>query len=134
VRRINVSIDTLDETSSPRITRWGDLNKVLDGVKAAQDAGLKIKINAVALKGFNEHEIPEMIEWCHGQGMDLTLIETMPMGEIEEDRTDQYCRCRCRRANLAGQFTLEDIPYRTGGPARYVEEGDRRHGSASSRR
>jgi cyclic pyranopterin phosphate synthase len=90
VKRINVSIDTLDEGKFKDITRWGDLNKVLAGLKAAQEAGLAVKINMVALKNFNEHEIVPMIEWCHDQGMDLTLIETMPLGEIEEDRTDQY--------------------------------------------
>jgi cyclic pyranopterin phosphate synthase len=120
VRRINVSIDTLDPDKFAKITRWGDLGKVLDGVRAAQAAGLKIKINAVALKGFNDAEIPEMIKWAHGQGMDMTVIETMPMGEIDEDRTDQYMPLSLLRSNLAKQFTLEDIPFRTGGPARYV--------------
>jgi cyclic pyranopterin phosphate synthase len=121
VKRINVSIDTLDEGKFKDITRWGDLNKVLAGLKAAQDAGLAVKINMVALKNFNEHEIVPMIEWCHDQGMDLTLIETMPLGEIEEDRTDQYLPLSVVRANLLDRFTLEDIPYKTGGPARYVE-------------
>jgi cyclic pyranopterin phosphate synthase len=121
VKRINVSIDTLDEQKFKDITRWGDLNKVLTGLKAAQDAGLAVKINMVALKNFNEHEIVPMIEWCHGQGMDLTLIETMPLGEIEEDRTDQYLPLSVVRANLLDRFSLEDIPYKTGGPARYVE-------------
>lgn len=120
VRRINVSIDTLDPDKFRKITRWGELDKVLDGVRAAQSAGLKIKINAVALKGFNDAEIPEMLRWAHGQGMDMTVIETMPMGEIDEDRTDQYMPLSLLRANLARQFTLEDIPFRTGGPARYV--------------
>jgi cyclic pyranopterin phosphate synthase len=120
VRRINVSIDTLDPDKFAKITRWGDLGKVLDGVRAAQAAGLKIKINAVALKGFNDTEIPEMLKWAHGQGMDMTVIETMPMGEIDEDRTDQYMPLSLLRSNLAKQFTLEDIPFRTGGPARYV--------------
>jgi cyclic pyranopterin phosphate synthase len=94
---------------------------VLAGLKAAQDAGLAVKINMVALKNFNEHEIVPMIEWCHDQGMDLTLIETMPLGEIEEDRTDQYLPLSVVRANLLDRFSLEDIPYKTGGPARYVE-------------
>ncbi|MEM5472410.1 GTP 3',8-cyclase MoaA [Hoeflea sp. AS60] len=120
VRRINVSIDTLDPDKFSKITRWGELSKVLEGVRAAQAAGLKIKINAVALKGFNDAEIPEMLKWAHGQGMDMTVIETMPMGEIDEDRTDQYMPLSLLRGNLARQFTLEDIPYRTGGPARYV--------------
>jgi cyclic pyranopterin phosphate synthase len=100
VRRINVSIDTLDPDKFRQITRWGDLAKVLDGVAAAQAAGLKIKINAVALKGFNDDEIPEMMKWAHGQGMDMTVIETMPMGEIDEDRTDQYMPLSLLRSNL----------------------------------
>ncbi|WP_394688958.1 GTP 3',8-cyclase MoaA [Hoeflea sp.] len=120
VRRINVSIDTLDPDKFRKITRWGELAKVLDGVAAAQAAGLKIKINAVALKGFNDSEIPDMMKWAHGQGMDMTVIETMPMGEIDEDRTDQYMPLSLLRANIERQFTLEDIPFRTGGPARYV--------------
>lgn len=120
VRRINVSVDTLDAEKFRKITRWGDLDKVLDGIDAAQDAGLKIKINAVALKDFNEDEIPRMLEWAHARGMDLTLIETMPMGEIDEDRTDQYLPLSKVRADLAKMFTLEDNAYRTGGPARYV--------------
>jgi cyclic pyranopterin phosphate synthase len=119
VRRINVSIDTLDPDKFAKITRWGDLARSRRR-SAAQEAGLKIKINAVALKGFNDAEIPEMIKWAHGQGMDMTVIETMPMGEIDEDRTDQYMPLSLLRANLAKQFTLEDIPFRTGGPARYV--------------
>ncbi|WP_420409740.1 GTP 3',8-cyclase MoaA [Hoeflea sp.] len=120
VRRINVSMDTLDPDKFRKITRWGELAKVLDGILAAQAAGLKIKINAVALKGFNDDEIPEMLEWAHGQGMDMTVIETMPMGEIDEDRTDQYLPLSLLRANLERRYTLEDIPFRTGGPARYV--------------
>ena len=94
--------------------------KVKDGIKAAQRAGLKIKINAVALKGVNDAEIPQMLRWAHGEGMDLTLIETMPLGDIDGDRTDQYLPLSVVRANLMDQFTLEDIPYKTGGPARYV--------------
>ena len=121
VRRINISIDTLDADKFHEITRWGELSRVLEGVRAARDAGLKVKINAVALKDFNEHEIPEMLEWAHSQGMDLTLIETMPMGEIEEDRTDRYLPLSKVRADLEKRFTLTDIPYKTGGPARYVE-------------
>jgi cyclic pyranopterin phosphate synthase len=120
VRRINVSADTLDEAKFKAITRWGDLRKVMDGVRTAQSAGLAIKINAVALKGVNDEEIPEMIRWAHGQGMDLTLIETMPLGDIDGDRTDQYLPLSVVRAQLLDQFTLEDIPYKTGGPARYV--------------
>ncbi len=121
VRRINVSLDTRDAAKFKQITRWGDFAKVEDGIKAAQDAGLAVKINMVALKGVNEHEIPEMLEWCHGQAMDLTLIETMPMGDIDGDRTDQYLPLSVVRASLIERYTLEDIPYKTGGPARYVE-------------
>jgi len=121
VRRINVSVDTLDQAKFKTITRWGDLAKVQEGIAAAQAAGLAIKINAVALKGVNEQEIPEMVRWAHGQGMDLTLIETMPLGDIEGDRTDQYLPLSVLRAQLMDRFTLEDIPYKTGGPARYVK-------------
>ena len=120
VKRINVSVDTLDAAKFKEITRWGELAKVLDGIKAAQDAGLHIKINAVALKGVNEFEIPDMVRWAHGQKMDFTLIETMPLGDIDGDRTDQYLPLSQVRASLMDQFTLEDIPYKTGGPARYV--------------
>ncbi len=121
VRRINVSVDTLDAGKFKTITRWGDLGKVKEGIRAAQVAGLALKINAVALKGVNEAEIPEMMRWAHGEGMDLTLIETMPLGDIDGDRTDQYLPLSVVRANLMEQFTLEDIPYKTGGPARYVK-------------
>jgi cyclic pyranopterin phosphate synthase len=120
VKRINVSVDTLDKAKFKAITRWGDFDKVAEGLRAAQKAGLAIKINAVALKGVNDAEIPEMIRWAHGQGMDLTLIETMPLGDIDGDRTDQYLPLSVVRAQLLDQFTLEDIPYKTGGPARYV--------------
>jgi GTP 3',8-cyclase len=120
VRRINVSVDTLDAAKFKEITRWGDLAKVKDGIRAAQKAGLEIKINAVALKGVNEAEIPDMMRWCGDEGLDLTLIETMPLGDIEGDRTDQYLPLSVVRAQLLEQFTLEDIPYKTGGPARYV--------------
>jgi GTP 3',8-cyclase len=121
VRRINVSLDTLDEAKFRQITRWGDFRKVMDGIEAAQKAGIKIKLNAVALKGFNDIEIPDMLRFAHGRGMDLTLIETMPMGEIDEDRTDQYLPLSQVRDGLEQEFTLSDIPYKTGGPARYVE-------------
>jgi GTP 3',8-cyclase len=120
VKRINVSVDTLNEKKFREITRWGELPKVLDGIKAAQNAGIHVKINAVALKGVNEHEIPSMVRWCHEQKTDLTLIETMPLGDIDGDRTDQYLPLSVVRAQLMEQFTLEDIPYKTGGPARYV--------------
>ncbi len=121
VRRINVSLDTLDPDRFRAITRWGDFSKVMEGIDAAQKAGLKIKLNAVALKCFNEAEIPELLRFAHGRGMDLTVIETMPMGEIDEDRTDRYLPLSELRADLERQFTLTDIPYKTGGPARYVE-------------
>jgi GTP 3',8-cyclase len=120
VKRINVSVDTLDPVKFKQITRWGDLAKVLDGIKVAQEAGLHIKINAVALKGVNEHEIPAMIRWCHERNMDLTLIETMPLGDIDGDRTDQYLPLSVVRAQLMDQFTLIENPYKTGGPARYM--------------
>jgi cyclic pyranopterin phosphate synthase len=121
VKRINVSLDTLDPEKFHAVTRWGNLAKVLQGIEAAQTAGLKVKINAVALKDFNDLEIPEMLRWAHGRGMDLTLIETMPMGEIDADRTDQYLPLSLMRAQLEREFTLTDIGYKTGGPARYVE-------------
>jgi cyclic pyranopterin phosphate synthase len=121
VKRVNVSLDTLDADKFKQITRWGDLSRVLSGINAAKDAGLSVKINAVALKGVNDMEIVDMMRWAHGDGMDLTLIETMPMGEIEEDRTDQYLPLSQVRADLEKQFTLSEIDYKTGGPARYVE-------------
>lgn len=121
MRRINVSLDTLDADKFKDITRWGDLNRVLTGIDAALEAGLNVKINAVALKGFNGHELSDMLKWAHGKGMDMTIIETMPMGEIDEDRTDQYLPLSQVRRDLSQEFTLEDIPYKTGGPARYVQ-------------
>lgn len=120
VRRINVSLDTLDADKFKEITRWGRLEQVLDGIDAAQEADLKVKLNAVALKGGNEHELPQMIEWAHGRGIDFTVIETMPLGDIDEDRAEQYLPLSLLRARLAEQWTLADIPYKTGGPARYV--------------
>jgi cyclic pyranopterin phosphate synthase len=120
VKRINVSLDTLDPEKFRQITRWGNLDKVMDGIDAAQAAGLKVKLNAVALKGFNDAELPEMLRWAHGRGMELTVIETMPMGDIDADRTDQYLPLSLLRAALERQFTLTDISYKTGGPARYV--------------
>ncbi|HWL04776.1 MAG TPA: GTP 3',8-cyclase MoaA [Xanthobacteraceae bacterium] len=120
VRRINVSLDTLDPDRFRSVTRWGDLDKVLAGIDAAQAAGIEVKINAVALKGVNEAEIAELMVWAHGRGMDLTLIEVMPLGEVGEGRLDQYLPLSLVRARLAERFTLQDIPYRTGGPARYV--------------
>jgi cyclic pyranopterin phosphate synthase len=120
VQRVNVSVDTLDPAKFKEITRWGDLDKVKAGIAAAKSAGLKIKINAVALKGVNEFEIDDLIRWTHGEDMDLTLIETMPLGEIDADRTDQYLPLSLVRSRLTDRWTLEDIPYKTGGPARYV--------------
>ena len=121
IRRINVSLDTLDAQKFRAITRWGDLAKVMAGIDAALAAGLKVKLNAVALKNFNDEELPDMLRWAHGRQMDMTVIETMPMGEIDADRTDQYLPLSLLRTQLERQFTLIDIPYRTGGPARYVE-------------
>jgi len=120
VRRVNVSLDTLDPDRFRAITRWGELDKVLEGIAAAQAAGLRVKINAVALKGVNEDEISELVEWSHGAGMDLTIIEVMPLGDIGEDRLGQYLPLSMVRARLAERYTLDDIDYRTGGPARYV--------------
>ena len=120
VRRINVSLDTLDPTKFRAITRWGDLAQVTAGLDAADKAGLAVKINAVALKGVNEHEIEDLVRFAHGRGADLTLIETMPLGDIDGDRTDQYLPLSIVRARLMERFTLTDIAYRTGGPARYV--------------
>jgi cyclic pyranopterin phosphate synthase len=120
IRRVNVSLDTRDPQKFRDITRWGDLSKVLAGIDAAQDAGLAVKINMVALKDINEDEIVDMLAWAHGRGMDLTLIETMPMGEIDGDRVAQYLPLSLVRARLAESHTLEDNDYRTGGPARYV--------------
>jgi len=124
IRRINVSLDTLDPDRFKAITRWGDFDKVMEGIAAASAAGIKIKINAVALAGVNEDEYDRLIEWCHARGHDLTLIETMPMGDIDGDRTDQYLPLSKVRERLEERWTLTDIPYRTGGPARYVSIGE----------
>ncbi|MQA64324.1 MAG: GTP 3',8-cyclase MoaA [Alphaproteobacteria bacterium] len=120
VRRINVSLDTLDLDKFREITRWGDLTKVLGGIEAARDAGLAIKINVVALKGVNEDELDDMVRWCGERGCDMTLIETMPLGDITGDRTDQYLPLSIARARLERHWTLQDSDHRTGGPARYV--------------
>jgi GTP 3',8-cyclase len=120
VERVNVSLDTLDADKFRAITRWGDLDKVMAGIDAAQAAGIKVKINAVALKGVNDDELADMVAWAHGRGMDMTVIEVMPLGDIEEARLDQYLPLSMVRARLAERFTLDDIDYRTGGPARYV--------------
>jgi cyclic pyranopterin phosphate synthase len=120
VKRINVSLDTLDPNKFRAITRWGELDKVLAGVDAAQAAGLQVKINAVALRGVNDDELPALMEWAHGRGMDLTIIEVMPLGEIGEGRLEQYLPLSMVRARLTERYTLSDLDYRTGGPARYV--------------
>jgi cyclic pyranopterin phosphate synthase len=121
VRRINVSIDTLDAAAFKAATRWGELDKVLDGVFAAKGAGLHVKINAVALKGVNEHEFDRMLAWCGEHGFDLCLIETMPLGEINEDRTDQFLPLSLVRARLKQNWTLNESSHSTGGPARYYD-------------
>ena len=120
VRRINVSLDTLKVDVFARLTRGGDLNKVLAGIEAARAAGLQVKINTVALAGDNAEDIPGLITWAHGLGMDLTLIETMPLGDTGEDRTDQFLSLDQVRRTLASFWTLTDLPLQTGGPARYV--------------
>jgi cyclic pyranopterin phosphate synthase len=120
VRRINVSLDTLQPDLFRTLTRGGDLAQVLAGLEAARAAGIALKINTVALARDNAAEIPALIQWAHGEGMDLTLIETMPLGEIEADRTDQYLSLKAVRDELASYWTLEDLPLSTGGPARYV--------------
>jgi cyclic pyranopterin phosphate synthase len=120
VERINVSLDTLDADKFRAVTRWGELDKVLAGIDAAQAAGLKVKINAVALRGVNEDEIASLMTWAHGRGMDMTVIEVMPLGDIDAARIEQYLPLSMVRARLAERFTLEDIDYRTGGPARYT--------------
>ena len=120
VARVNISLDTLKPDRFKAITRWGDFGEVMAGLEAAERAGLKVKLNAVALKGVNEDEIEDLVCFAHGRGHDLTLIETMPLGDIDGDRTDQYLPLSIVRARLLDRFALEDIPYRTGGPARYV--------------
>ncbi len=122
VRRVNVSLDTLDATKFKDITRWGRLEQVLGGLEAAKQAGLQVKINAVALKGVNEDEIERMLAWCGAEGFDLTLIEVMPMGDIGgEERLDQYLPLSMVRSRLAKSFTLTESSHRTGGPARYFD-------------
>jgi cyclic pyranopterin phosphate synthase len=128
VRRINVSLDTLDPDTFARITRWGKIGPTLDGIFAAKAAGLAVKINTVAMKDVNEDEFDAMIAWCGDHGFDLCLIETMPMGEISADRTEQYLPLSIVRSRLRRRWSLEETDYRTGGPARYfnvVETGRR---------
>lgn len=120
VRRINVSLDTLDAAKYKAITRWGNHSEVMAGLDAAQAAGLSVKINMVALKGVNEAEIVPMLEWAHGRGLDLTLIEVMPLGSIDGERDDQYLPLNVVEARLMERFTLRALDYQTGGPARYV--------------
>ena len=122
MRRLNVSLDTLDADKFQLITRWGALDKVLAGMKAARKAGLQIKLNTVALKGVNEDELGDMVAFAGDEGFDMTIIEVMPMGDIgNEDRLDQYWPLRDLRARLAQRYTLTDLAERTGGPARYVQ-------------
>ncbi len=121
IKRINVSLDTLNAEKFRTLTRWGDLKKVLEGIEAAQNAGIKVKINAVALKDVNEDEFIPMIKWAHGHGMDITFIEVMPLGEIESARIDQYMPVSAVRSQIEQSMTLREIDYKTGGPARYVE-------------
>ena len=121
VKRLNVSIDTLDREKFKKITRWGDLDQVLAGLSAAKSAGLNIKINTVALNGTNNDELKDMLTWAGDNGFDMTIIEVMPMGDIgSETRIDQYLPLNTVRNNLSKYFTLEEIDYRTGGPARYT--------------
>ncbi|MDB6454334.1 GTP 3',8-cyclase MoaA [Falsirhodobacter sp. 20TX0035] len=120
VRRINVSLDTLDEAKFAHITRWGRLSQVLEGIAAAKAAGLRVKINTVALKGFNEDELFRLLDWCAGEGHDLTFIEVMPMGETG-DRLDQYWPLTDLRRRLGERFSLIPLTERSGGPARYVQ-------------
>jgi cyclic pyranopterin phosphate synthase len=121
VRRVNVSLDTRDPGLFRRVTRWGELAKVMAGIEAAANAGLKVKINTVALKGLNEDEIPDLMRWAHAEGFGFTLIETMPLGEVEEDRADRYLPLSLVRAKLERDFTLTPSTHRTGGPARYFD-------------
>jgi cyclic pyranopterin phosphate synthase len=120
VRRVNISLDTLDPARFQAITRWGKYDKVMAGIAAAKAAGLEVKINMVALKGVNEDELDRMISWCGAEGFDLTMIETMPLGDIDGDRTEQYLPLSLVRARLERRWSLTDLPDRTGGPARYV--------------
>jgi cyclic pyranopterin phosphate synthase len=120
IKRLNVSLDSLDADKFKQLTRWGDITKVFAGIKAAKAAGLAIKINTVALKNFNEDEIEDLIRWCGDEGHDMTLIETMPLGDIGGDRVEQYLPLSEVRTNLEETFTLTDIDHKSGGPARYV--------------
>jgi GTP 3',8-cyclase len=121
VRRINVSVDTLDPERFKQITRWGDINKVIEGLDAAQEAGLKIKINAVAVRGVNDHELDDMVRWAGSRSMDITFIETMPMGTIDELRSDKFLSLAEVKENLSKNWTLLESDFKTGGPADYVD-------------
>lgn len=125
VRRVNVSLDTLDPDKFARITRWGRFAQVMEGIDAAVDAGLSIKINTVALRGVNDDEVHDLVAWCGKRGFDLTFIEVMPMGDLgNEDRLEQYLSLRELKRDLGSRWTLTDTPERTGGPARYVRVGE----------
>jgi cyclic pyranopterin phosphate synthase len=121
IRRVNISLDTLDRDRFAKLSRRDSLPQVLEGTAAAKAAGLKIKINTVALKGVNEQEIPDLVAWAHGEGFDMTLIEVMPLGEVEEDRFDHYLPLVAVREQLEQRWTLTPSDHRTGGPARYVD-------------
>ena len=121
IRRVNISLDTLDREVFARLTRRDSLPQVLDGIQAAKEAGLKVKLNTVALKGINEEEIPDLVAWAHGQGFDATLIEVMPLGEVEEDRFEHYLPLSAVRERLEARWTLTPSGHRTGGPARYAD-------------
>ncbi len=121
IRRLNVSLDTLDPATFTTITRWGRLDRTLAGIMAAKAAGLAVKINAVALRGANEDHLDELLTWCGRHGFDLCLIETMPMGDVDADRADQYLPLSLVRARLRRRWTLSETSYRTGGPARYFD-------------
>jgi GTP 3',8-cyclase len=127
IRRINVSLDTLDPEKFAAITRWGKIGATLDGIFAAKAAGMAIKINTVAMKGVNEDEFDSLVSWCGDHGFDLCLIETMPMGDISSDRTEQYLPLSIVRSRLRRRWTLNETDYRTGGPARYFEVGETGH-------
>ena len=133
VRRVNVSLDSLDADRFRFITRHGDVAQVIGGIRAAREAGLRVKINAVALKGFNENELGTMLRWCVDEGLDLSLIETMPLGAIDEDRTDRFLPLTAVMEDLQRRFPLVRDAHRTGGPARYwrVEGTDTRLGLIS---
>ena len=124
VRRVNVSVDSIDRETFARIARRDRLPQVLEGIEAAVATGLKVKINTVALKHDNAHEIPDLVKWAHARGHDITLIETMPLGEIDEDRTDQFLSLTRVREDMQSYWRLTDLPDRTGGPARYVRVED----------